>query len=372
MPWYNDLRFFDDDAERQHYGLTFPLMKKNEKIRCIEKLLTLRKGLDDKIPQKVRDRNLILGSWNIKEFGHTTQRLPESYFYITEVINRFDLIAIQEIKSSLVDLNIIMRLLGKDWGYMVNDITEGSSGNKERSAYIYNKKTVDLAGVAGEITLWDKLTENSSLKQLSRTPYLTGFKAGWKKFSLINLHLHPGKGDNSDGSNDVEIRKEEVTLFLKALKEKLKKNRFWNNNLIVLGDFNFYKDTAQEINDGPAVQSFYDFGFKEIEALKGIDTNVSNSEMYDRLFFYTNEFFQIQKDEHDKEKGGVFDPFDYVFTSSDIATYSTNMREVYQGTLSDKNYFNRYWKRNQISDHLPIWSEIIIDSTDDYLASLLT
>jgi len=155
MPWYNDLRPLSDENKKK-YALIFPDMSITEKKRTIKNLLSLRKGLDAEISTKRAEKSIILGSWNIKEFGHTTQRLPEAYFYIAEIINRFDLIAVQEVKSHLTGLNIIMRLLGKDWAYMVNDITEGSKGNSERSAYLYNKKRVELTGVAGEIVLWEK------------------------------------------------------------------------------------------------------------------------------------------------------------------------------------------------------------------------
>lgn len=86
---------------------------------------------------------------------------------------------------------IVLRLLGPDWGYIVNDITGGAAGNSERSAYFFNKKRVQFAGLAGEIVLRDDLTAGSDIKQLKRTPYITGFQAGWKKFAMINLHLHP-------------------------------------------------------------------------------------------------------------------------------------------------------------------------------------
>ena len=36
---------------------------------------------------------------------------------------------IQEIKSSVKDLEILLWLLGDDWAYVINDITEGSAGN---------------------------------------------------------------------------------------------------------------------------------------------------------------------------------------------------------------------------------------------------
>ena len=165
MPFYNDLRP-KADFNKKDYALIFPKMKKAEKKRTIKNLLRLKQGLNTDIAPKQADYNLLIASWNIKEFGHTTQRLSESYFYIAEILAHFDLIAIQEVKSYLDDLYIVMRLLGPDWCYNVNDITEGAAGNSERSAYIFNKKRVQFAGLAGEIVLWDDLTAGSDIKQL--------------------------------------------------------------------------------------------------------------------------------------------------------------------------------------------------------------
>lgn len=366
MPWYNDLRPDDKDPKKQDYALIFPFMKKEEKMRCIEKLLSLRNGLLNEIPERKTDQNLLLASWNIKEFGHTSQRTSEAFFYIAEIISKFDLVAVQEIKSSLNDLNTILRLLGKDWAYMVNDITEGNSGNDERSAYLYNKKTVELSGISGEITLWDELTKDSKIKQLKRTPFITGFKSGWKKFSLINLHLHPG-----DSEEDILFRKEEVRLFLEAVGEKLKNKRFWNDNLIILGDFNFFKDTSRKVKDGPAIQLFNDRKFRELKSLANVDTNASLTQVYDRMFFHINQYFRIQKDVNGEEKGGVFNPFNYVFTAEDVQAYESAMRKVYNGAMPLDKYFDQFWRKNQISDHFPIWTEIVIDNSDDFLSSKL-
>ena len=349
--------------------LCSPSCQIRKKKRTITNLLALRKGLNTEIAVKKSDNNLIIASWNIREFGHLTKRLPEAYFYIAEILNRFDLIAIQEIKSTLDDLNIVMRLLGSDWAYMINDITEGDSGNSERSAYLYNTKRVKLSGIAGEISLHPALTVGSDIKQLKRSPYITGFIAGWKKFSLINLHLHPNK--NKD---DVAYRKEEVRLLLSAIKEKVDRGRFWNGNLILVGDFNFYEG---ENKDNATIQLIYDAGFKEIEALKGIDTNASLSESYDRMFFKVNNYFKIQKEEHGHEIGKVFNPFQYVYTEANLGVYTSKMladyggkKDLTQGNLLQK-YFVHPWRKNQLSDHFPIWAEIIIDSSDDFLENKL-
>lgn len=53
------------------------------------------------------------------------------------------------------------------------------------------KRRVEFSGLAGEIVLWDELADASTLKQLKRTPCITGFTAGWKSFAIINVHLNP-------------------------------------------------------------------------------------------------------------------------------------------------------------------------------------
>ncbi|MCB0427457.1 MAG: hypothetical protein KDD16_09160, partial [Mangrovimonas sp.] len=131
MPWYNDLRPQSDD-KKIDYALIFPNLNNAQRKRIIQDLLLLRQDLDLKIPEKNSDRSLLLASWNLKEFGHLTKRIPDSYFFIAEIINRFDLVAVQEIKSGLDDLNILMRLLGSNWSYTITDITEGDDGNSER------------------------------------------------------------------------------------------------------------------------------------------------------------------------------------------------------------------------------------------------
>ena len=368
MPTYNDLRP-KDDLDKKDYALIFPDMLKSEKKRTIERLLELREGLRNDVTMKKADNNLLLASWNIKEFGHTTQRLAEAYFYIAEILSSFDLIVIQEVKSSLKDLYIVTSILGSDWSYIINDITEGDEGNSERSAYIYNKKRVEFAGLAGEITLWDDLTKNYDIKQLKRTPYITGFKSGWKTFSIICLHLQPGNSDD-----DVSYRRTEVKLLLKAIEEKILKGRFWNDNIILAGDFNLYEGPDK---DNPTIDMITNAGFKEVESLKGKDTNASQTEAYDRLFLRSNEYFTLGKNDLNKENGGVFNPFNYVYKTDEELTYKNYMKQHYTGdqNLDDptklKKYYQHPWRKNQVSDHFPIWAELIIDSSDDFLKEKL-
>ena len=367
MPAYNDLRP-KQELEALDYDLAFPAgLDDVTKKRTIKYLLDLRKGLADQITAKKVDQNLLVASWNIKEFGHTKQRLPEAFFYIAEIISRFDLVVVQEVKSTLKDLHIVMKLLGDDWSYIINDITEGDAGNRERSAYVFNKKRVDFAGLAGEIVLWNDITSGSSVKQLKRTPYMTGFRAGWKTFALICLHLEPG-----DSSDSVKFRREEVKLLLKALEEKKDKKRLFTEKLILAGDFNFYEGATK---DDDTVKMITEAGYKEVEGLTGIDTNASKTEQYDRLFLATDDdYFTLALDEAEKENGGVFNPFDVVFKHDEREMYKEEMKKVYGGSgnldvAEDlERYFRDHWRKNQMSDHFPIWFELIVDSADKFLS----
>jgi hypothetical protein len=56
--------------------------------------------------------------------------------YPAEIINRFDLIAVQEVKENVGGMEKLISLLNKNWDYIYTDITEGNTGNKERMAFI--------------------------------------------------------------------------------------------------------------------------------------------------------------------------------------------------------------------------------------------
>ena len=364
MPSYNDLRP-DDDENIKDFALVFQDFKKERKIKTIDGLLRLRQYLAEKIQVRKTDRNLLLSSWNIKEFGHLKKRQPESYFYIAEIVSNFDLVAVQELKTGLKDLEILMKLLGKDWSYLINDITEGNDGNSERSAYLYDTRRVNFSGLAGEILLWKELFDETEAEkdfQLKRTPFITGFQAGWKSFSLLNVHLQP-----EDSKKGREIRRKEVRLLMKALDAKKKKKTNWTDNIIILGDFNLYK------SDGETVKIFEDSKYKECDILQGLNTNTAISqETFDRMFFHESEFFKIPC-KADGNRGGVIEIFDVVYREDEFKNYLEEM-EAAKGPTVDlgddekrKKYYKNTWRKTQLSDHKPIWVEIIIDSSDEFL-----
>jgi hypothetical protein len=122
--------------------------------RTAEGLLRLRAALHRDVPMKTLDDTLLMASWNLREFGGSKHggRTREALFYIAEVIDHFDLVAVQEVRDDLQDLDKLMAVLGSWWKYVVTDVTEGSSGNDERLAFIYDQRKLSFGGLAGEIS----------------------------------------------------------------------------------------------------------------------------------------------------------------------------------------------------------------------------
>lgn len=371
--WYNDLRP-DSELVNDRFSLIMldkeesykRMLEEDDKKRTITNLLRLRQGLLDKVPRKTVDTNLLLCSWNIKNFGTLKDRTAESLYYIAEIINTFDIVAIQEVNRDLSDFKKVLKLLGSHWKYTLSDVTEGNAGNDERFGFIYDSRRVTHSGLSGEIVIAPETIQNNPIiNQLKRTPSFNGFESGWRKFSIVSVHLQPG-----DSTANKAIRKEEVRLLMDILKKKTNSSDIEYKNMIILGDTNLYED------DNDIVKLITDEDFVESEGLEGKFTNTSLSQIYDRIFLNVDDYFKIAVGADGKEKGDVFNLFDYVYKNeaAEIARYHNLMLQHKDdpSTLTDDtkftSYFNSYWKRNQISDHLPVWLELQTESSDEFLS----
>lgn len=133
------------------------------KRHVLKSLLRLRRGLDEHFavpcepPVARSGRGKIrLATWNVRELATRNKygrRLDDAYWYIAEILRRFDIVALQEVRGDLEALHRLLALLGDDWDYLATDVTEGRPGNGERMVFLYDRRRVELAGVAGELTL---------------------------------------------------------------------------------------------------------------------------------------------------------------------------------------------------------------------------
>jgi len=126
-----------------------------------ERLVGLKAALRTEIHAGTSKRSLRLATWNIMHFGDGGgyARTKESMLYIAEIIDHFDLVAVQEVNRDLAALETLVEdHLGDAWDFLVTDTSGGragqtDAGHNERLAFLYRKAKVQFAKEAGEIVL---------------------------------------------------------------------------------------------------------------------------------------------------------------------------------------------------------------------------
>ena len=354
MPFYSDIK----------------KLPANDRKRVLERLLLLRESLDKEIPRRTQKENMLLATWNIRDFDSAKfgERMDEAIFYIAEIIDRFDLVAIQEVNKDLSGLYRLMKVLGGDWKYVFTDTTEGSPGNRERMVFLYDSRKVKHAGLAGEIVLKAIKQSDGTLKpvtQLARTPFICGFKSGWTKFMLATVHIIWG-----EGKAEPEDRVNEIRQVAQFLRKRTTDKHAWARNLILLGDFNIFRKTNVTFKE------LINAGFVVPEQIQKLpSTSPAKNRKYDQIAF------RVRENSLDMTgKAGVFDFYKTVYRIEDEEEYMPYMMPGFEtktdGTprseTSKKTYYKTHWRTQQMSDHLLMWVELQIDYSDEYLKYLQT
>ncbi|MET0393503.1 MAG: endonuclease/exonuclease/phosphatase family protein, partial [Chitinophagaceae bacterium] len=322
---------------------------KTDRDAVISNIITLRKSLSEHIPEKKLSGNLLLGTWNLREFGNTKYggRMVESLYYIAEIISRFDLIAIQEVRDNLQDINSVCRILGSDWGIFTSVVTEGASGNKERLAFLYDKRTVSFRNIAGQVILPPSKNLTS---QFARSPYIIRFQSGWLKFDICTAHIYYGKDVKTSAEYKRRVKEiEDIVGFFK----KYYVDKGEANNIFILGDFNIENDQS------PTYKAATSSAFSIPDAIlkdKLPGSNVAQDKIYDQILYY-NKYRDITF-----KKAGIYNFFDTVFDKLD--GYEARIEKHYK-KITPKVF--RDFKTYQMSDHLPLWVEMNTDHTESYL-----
>ena len=118
---------------------------------------------------------------------------------IAEIVSRFDVVALQEVRRDLGGLRGHAEALGPEWGWILTDLTRGGQlGNQERMAFIYDTRRVRPSGLAAELVVpietETSLTEDGLQRQFARTPYAVSFESQGATFTLVTLHVIWGDG----------------------------------------------------------------------------------------------------------------------------------------------------------------------------------
>jgi endonuclease/exonuclease/phosphatase family metal-dependent hydrolase len=304
----------------------------------------LRGALEDTIPPKNLERNLVLGTWNIRAFGDISDRWKSgpgdqpkrdrrAVALITEIVSRFDVIAIQEVRDNLRGLRRMMRALGPHWSFIFTDVNRGTLGNGERLAFVFDTRRVRLSGLACELVLSDEDVHvkgaGELVRQFARTPYGVSFESAGQTFILVTLHVRFG---------DIpEDRLPELKAIAEWLRGWAGEIASWGQNLIALGDFNI--DRA----DSDAFRAFTSTGLHPPAALNDVPRTIFDDDtghFYDQIAWF------------DGPRGTPLLTLQFTGRAGDFDFVPHVFRELDRQAVS--------WR---MSDHLPLWCEFsVLDS----------
>ncbi|MBE0544201.1 MAG: endonuclease/exonuclease/phosphatase family protein [Verrucomicrobia bacterium] len=280
-----------------------------------------------KIPSSKLDETINLATWNIREFGKT-RRTQAAIHYVAEILGQFDLIGIVELRDDLTDLGRTLKILGPYWRAVYSDMIPDAGGNRERLAFIYDKRAVVFNGLAAEANAPRKKKGFEYLPEQSfwRAPYMASFQAGHFDFIVLSAHIR--WGDNT------EARRAELEMLADWIEAKRREKNNEDKDLIVMGDFNIPSRTSA------LFRAITKHGLQIPKPLVGAHgTNLAKDKRYDQILHYP-----IYPEEFTNAGGEL----DFFVSEAHIAELFPD------GMTKDKFTY-------QLSDHLPLWMQIRTD-----------
>ncbi len=305
-----------------------------------ERLSLLSSLLSANIPARRIDGNLLVATWNLRAFGDLTDKWEAgeddspkrdlgSIVAIAEILSRFDVIAVQEIRGNLKALRHTLKALGPDWGFILTDTNAGAVGNDERMAFLFDTRRVKPSGLAGELVVppeWrDTIGVSLAAGQFARTPYAVSFASGGETFVLVTLHVLYGDTP-ADRTGELEA----IALWMAGW---AKREEEWGHNLIVLGDFNIDR------KGDPNYEAFTSTGLTPPPELEGLARTIFDDDgdnFYDQVAWFTKGKGSPLLSLAYSGQGGSFDFVPALKEDLDLTALS--------------------WK---ISDHFPLWVEFL-------------
>lgn len=384
------------------------IANKTHRIHVSERLRALRVQLAEEVTSRTSEHDLRLATWNIMHFGNGGGywRQTDALLYISEIIDHFDLVAVQEVNTNLEQLDDLMKnYLGPEWDYIVTDTTGGELGNDERMAFLFRKGKVRFGKLAGEIVLPDGQTivgasgvanegEFKRHHQFARSPFVTGFQCGWFDFMICTVHIYfgnPPRKPEGMSQNDyavlkadyMTIWKTEIRSLAEYLAERQKserrrelawlKSKGWDTeqskaNYILLGDFNIVSPEHE------TMRALKEAGFDIPEGMENLPTTLGKEKA-----FYDQIAHRLGDKRVRHRISGCLDFRESVFRTEDAEHYIDIVRDGFvtgetkqvQRTREQQvAYFNGTRFKNQMSDHKLLWSAFEVDLTERYLESI--
>lgn len=264
-------------------------------------------GTSDVLPAERESESIRIATWNIQVFGQSKLAQPGVMEIIVDVARRFDVLAIQEVRSKQQD--VLPRLVeminadGSHYDYVIGERL-GRTSSKEQYAYVYDAASVEV----DRATLY---TIGDPNDQLHREPLVASFRVRGPPveqaftFTLVNIHTDP---------DEVKYEVDALDDVMRAVRDDGR----GEDDILMLGDLNADERSLGELGRLPDLAA----------VVVGEPTNTRRTKTYDNILYFqraTTEFTGYR---------GVLD-----------------LEREYQLTLD---------QALEVSDHLPVWAAFSI------------
>jgi len=270
------------------------------------------------IPSSKLDETINIATWNIRHWGQK-KRKKCSLHFIAEILNQFDLISVVEVRRNVSELKYVLDLLGKYWDVVFSDYIPDAGGNKERIAYIFDTRAVQFTGMAAE-------TDGPRKKN----------SAGSFDFVALSVHIQWGTKAG---------RKKELEELAKWVKSYMKDEYRVDRDIILMGDFNIDSFKSE------LYKAISKYGLRAPDAIiqSEFGSNLAKGKRYDQILHHPVQTGSVFTDH-----GGVVD------------YYKGNYKSLlpYKHLTKDKFTY-------ELSDHLPLWVQLNIDTADEEVDQLI-
>ena len=173
---------------------------------------------------------------------------------------------------------------------------------------------------------------------------------------ITTVHIFYG----TTAAADKKKREKEIDTLTAILSKRAKKEDI---SYILLGDFNI-----PNVND-VTMKALENNGFSVPSSIKEHPTDLGDSKHYDQIAFNLKLKKNMVVFSEKEQKAGAFNYSKTVYTQEDIETYKTYFQSKIAGKdeKAIEKYYLSTWRTFQMSDHLPLWVELKIDFSNQYL-----
>jgi endonuclease/exonuclease/phosphatase family metal-dependent hydrolase len=244
-------------------------------------------------------------SWNVENFGKSKSK--KEIAYIATVLNKYDLVALQEVVAGYGGAQAVARLAdelnrkGNHWEYTISDATLSTPNKTERYAFLWKTAQLKKIGKA-----W---LEKKYAIEIEREPYLCTFVYHNKQFTAVSFHA----------ITKSKQPEKEIKYF------KFFPSAYPKSNLIFMGDFNC-----------PQSHSVFEPLRKMGYASALVNQKTSLKRAFKNGQYLASEFDNMY------------------FSKSKIKKLNSGVVRFYQNFQSLK-------QTRTISDHCPIWMEFSLN-----------